>query len=105
MQSMLLLLESLTREGLKACVLLSQAGAGQSADTRREWANAVLEALRTQSKLPGQASLPPPSPEKPPAGNPGTPSSGAQNPSTSGSGGGQNPGMLPDVIWLWDYIP
>ena len=81
---------------------MSQAGAGQSADTRREWANAVLEALRTQSKLPGQASLPPPSPEKPPAGNPGTPPSGAQNPSTSGSGGGQNPGVLPDVIWLGD---
>ncbi|CAK0785506.1 hypothetical protein CVIRNUC_008716 [Coccomyxa viridis] len=76
-------------------LLQLQAGAGQSADTRREWANAVLEALRTQSKLPGQASLPPPSPEKPPAGNPGTPSSGAQNPSTSGSGGGQNPGLSP----------
>ena len=102
---MLLLLEFLTQKGLKACASLLQAGAGQSADTRREWANAVLEALRTQSKLPGQASLPPPSPEKPPAGIPGTPSSGAQNPSTSGSGGGQNPGVLPEVVKLREYMP
>lgn len=64
----------------------------------------MLEALRTQSKLPEQASLPPPSPEKPPAANPSTPSSGAQNPSTSGSGGGQNPGALPGVIWLGEHI-
>ena len=69
-------------------VVWAQAGAGQSADTRREWANAVLEALRTQSRLPGQASLPPPSPEKAGTQKTDTPSSGGvQNPSTSSSGG------------------
>jgi len=68
-----------------------QAGAGQSADARREWATAVLEALRTQSKLPGQASLPPPSPDKGATQNTNAPSSGAQNPSTSGSAGPHAP--------------
>lgn len=76
---------------------LLQAGAGQSADARREWANAVLEALRTQSKLPGQASLPPPMPGKGPAQNPDASSpSGAQNPSASSSAGphaAAQPGM------------
>lgn len=77
-------------QSAKMCwAMQAQVGAGQSADTRREWANAVLEALRTQSKMPGQASLPPPSPDK--GGNAtqntDTPSSGAQNPSTSGSAG------------------
>ena len=78
--------------------LRSQAGAGQSADARREWANAVLEALRTQSKLPGQDGLPQPSPEKgPPAQIPDNSSpSGAPNPSASSSAGAHaapQPGM------------
>lgn len=65
-----------------------QAGAGQSADAKREWANAVLEALRAQSKMPGQASLPPPSPGKGPTQNPDTSSpSGAPNPSAGSSAG------------------
>ena len=76
------------RGACECSAALLQAGAGQSADARREWANAVLEALRTQSKLPGQASLPPRSLGKGPTHNPDTSSpSGAQNPSASSSAG------------------
>ncbi|BDA46846.1 hypothetical protein COCOBI_09-2990 [Coccomyxa sp. Obi] len=74
-----------------------QAGASQTADSRREWANAVLEALRSQNKLPGQPSLPPPSPQQQPsaaeaasAGGAGGASAGA-GPSGSSSGGGGRP--------------
>ena len=36
---------------VRACCLIWQGG--QSGESRREWATAVLEALRSQNKLPG----------------------------------------------------
>ncbi|CAL8471464.1 g11006 [Coccomyxa elongata] len=75
-----------------------QAGASQSADSRREWANAVLEALRSQNKLPGQPSLPPPSPQQPSAaegasagGAAGGSAGAGPSGSSSGGGGGRPP--------------
>ncbi|CAL5224339.1 g7011 [Coccomyxa viridis] len=86
-------------------LLQLQAGAGQSADAKREWANAVLEALRAQSKMPGQASLPPPSPGKGPTQNPDTSSpSGAPNPSAGSSAGphaAAQPGLSPALAQLF----
>ncbi|EIE19796.1 hypothetical protein COCSUDRAFT_67803 [Coccomyxa subellipsoidea C-169] len=89
-----------------------QAGAAQNADSRREWANAVLEALRSQSKLPGQASLPPPSPQQPSAaegasagtGGGGGASAGA-GPSGSSSGGRPPTGLSNSFAHLFPPQP
>lgn len=84
-------------------------GAAQNADSRREWANAVLEALRSQSKLPGQASLPPPSPQQPSAADAGSGGGGGTSavagPSGSSSGGRPPTGLSGSFAHLFPPQP
>ena len=56
------------------CCLVPQGG--QSGESRREWATAVLEALRSQNKLPGMAGL----------GQSGQAEASGQQPGQAGSG-------------------
>jgi hypothetical protein len=85
-----------------------QAGANQNGDSRREWANAVLEALRSQNKLPGQPSLPGPGqgaphhhqhqqaqPSNVTASDTGPAASSGAGPSNNSSGGRPQGGISP----------
>lgn len=91
----------------------TQAGANQTADSRREWANAVLEALRSQNKLPGQPSMPGPGQQSPhrqhhqqqalpsnmtASENTGPAASSGAGPSNNSSGGRPPSGMSPSGL-------